>query len=52
VLQVAYLGANRLTLEGRMGDDDLSVRLVRVDLAGKLVVARGFQWVNELPFNR
>jgi hypothetical protein len=52
VLQVAYLGANRLTLEGRMGDDDLSVRLVRVDLAGKLLVARGFHWVNELPFNR
>jgi hypothetical protein len=43
-------GPNDLTLEGDIGNDRISVRLVKEDKF--LLLNRGFHWINELPFNR
>jgi len=41
-----------LELEGKVGADDLRVRLERFDPTKMLLMSRGFRWINEEPFNR
>jgi hypothetical protein len=44
--------AGELVLAGRVGGDTIVARLKRVDESKFLLNARGFNWVQELPFNR
>jgi hypothetical protein len=44
--------AGELVLSGRVGGDTIVARLKRVDETKFLLNARGFNWVQELPFNR
>jgi uncharacterized membrane protein YphA (DoxX/SURF4 family) len=41
----------RATLSGRLGADELSIEMRRID-PGFLLTHRGFHWINERPFNR
>ena len=43
---------NHLQLEGKVGLVRLSVQLERVETSNMLLLARGFHWINEQPFNR
>lgn len=51
-LTYARSGTNKLTLEGAIGSDKISVLLVKADPSKFLLTNRGFHWINELPFNR
>jgi uncharacterized membrane protein YphA (DoxX/SURF4 family) len=42
----------QVQLDGKIGADNLQVRLKHLDPTGMLLVSRGFHWVNEVPFNR
>ena len=44
--------ADHLILRGRLGSDDVVVRLRRVDEMQYLLLSRGFNWIQETPFNR
>jgi hypothetical protein len=44
--------ATHITLEGKVGANDISAALERLDTSGMLLVTRGFHWINEEPFNR
>ena len=44
--------AQHITLEGKVGANDISAALERLDTSGMLLVTRGFNWINEEPFNR
>jgi len=44
--------ADRLTLTGTVGGQQISASLKRVDLDKTNLLGRGFHWVSELPFNR
>ena len=44
--------ADHLVLEGKLGSDDLKVRLKTIDVSKFLLLSRGFHWINEFPFNR
>jgi uncharacterized membrane protein YphA (DoxX/SURF4 family) len=44
--------ADHLTLEGKVDGAELNVELERLDTSKMLLVARGFHWINEEPFNR
>jgi hypothetical protein len=44
--------ADRLTLDGRVAGRAIRMRLALVDRQGFLLVSRGFNWVQEYPFNR
>ena len=41
-----------LVLAGKVGDDSLVVRLRRFDERRFTLVSRGFNWIQELPYNR
>jgi uncharacterized membrane protein YphA (DoxX/SURF4 family) len=41
-----------VVLKGKLGDDDLDVRLRVIDEGRFLLLTRGFRWVTESPFNR
>lgn len=41
-----------LTLEGKVGQETLSMQIERFDAGKMLLVSRGFHWINETPFNR
>ncbi len=45
------LSGARATLSGRLGSDQLSIEMRRID-PGFLLTHRGFHWINERPFNR
>ena len=44
--------ADHVLLEGKLDGNALSVKLRKVDTSKFLLVNRGFQWINERPFNR
>jgi len=44
--------ANELFLEGELKGSQVHLRLQRVDLGGFRLRTRGFQWIQEVPFNR
>lgn len=44
--------ADRVRLEGTLGNDRLSIDLKTIDVSKFLLVSRGFHWINETPFNR
>jgi len=44
--------ADHLVLEGKLGSDELKVRLKSIDPQKFLLLSRGFHWINEVPFNR
>lgn len=46
------LSDESFTLKGSLGDDLLYVRLNKVNREELLLISRGFNWVNEVPFNR
>jgi len=54
ILAFTYVkpAAGELVLSGRVGGDTIVARLKRVDESKFLLNARGFNWVQELPFNR
>jgi hypothetical protein len=51
-LTYVHPDADHLELEGKVGAQDLRVRLERFDAGKMLLVSRGFHWINEVPFNR
>lgn len=42
----------RYLLEGKLGEDNLSVRLKKIHLEESTLLGRGFHWVTEVPFQR
>ena len=44
--------SQHLVLSGAVGSDSLVVRLRKLDERRFLLVSRGFNWIQELPFNR
>jgi hypothetical protein len=52
VLAYSRPDAAHVTLEGKLGNDGVSVRLRKVDMGKFLLINRGFHWINELPFNK
>jgi len=51
-LNVERPDADHLVLRGRLGSDDIVARLRRVDDTQYLLRSRGFNWIQETPFNR
>jgi hypothetical protein len=43
---------DQLVLRGRVGADSIVARLKRIDESKFLLTSRGFNWVQEQPFNR
>lgn len=41
-----------LTLEGKMLDDSVKIKLKKYDYKNFLLMGRGFHWINEYPLNR
>lgn len=52
MLSYARSDGEHLSLEGKVVDDLIAVRLRKVDLGQFLLVNRGFRWINERPYNR
>lgn len=52
VVTVARPDPDHLRIEGKIGDDQLEVRLKKMDLGGLPLTGRGFHWINEFPYNR
>ena len=46
------ISENEFLLSGTLGNDSLYVRFKKIDHEDLLLVGRGFNWVNEFPFNR
>ena len=44
--------ATHLTLEGKIGEEQVQQKLERFDGSGMLLVTRGFRLISEAPFNR
>jgi hypothetical protein len=44
--------ADHLVLDGKLGPEQLSVRLEKVDTSKMPLLNRGFHWITEFPFNR
>jgi hypothetical protein len=44
--------ADHFTLTGKVGADELDVKLRRLEVGQMRLVSRGFHWINEAPFNR
>lgn len=51
-LRYARQDADRLTLEGRVGESTLAIQLQRLELRNTLLMSRGFHWITEESFNR
>jgi uncharacterized membrane protein YphA (DoxX/SURF4 family) len=45
-------GPDRMTLDGKMGQQTIRMRLSLVDRSKFLLVSRGFHWIQDYPFNR
>ncbi|MCC5908660.1 MAG: hypothetical protein JJU13_20755 [Balneolaceae bacterium] len=43
---------NRLKLNGEAQDDSISVQLTKFDTNNFRLLSRGFNWINEFPYNR
>lgn len=43
---------DRLTLEGKMGEEPVEIKLKRIPLDSFQLKNRGFRWINEYPYNR
>lgn len=43
---------DHVALQGRIGNDDFSIRLLKIDTGKLLLKSRGYHWINEFPFNR
>lgn len=52
VLACSQPDAEHLVLKGTLQDASLEVRLKKVDESRHLLVSRGFNWIQEYPFNR
>ena len=48
----SYTANNELELRGTLGTDSLIVRMEKRSMNDILLISRGFNWVNEFPFNR
>ena len=44
--------ADHLTLQGTLHDQKVDIRMRKIDASKFLLVNRGFNWINERPFNR
>lgn len=51
-IAVVRKDATHLHLSGTIGKDAIAVDVERMDPRQKLLMSRGFHWVNEVPFNR
>lgn len=52
LLRVEQTAPGRMTLSGKVDDRDLEMRLELFPRENYLLVKRGFNWVQEYPFNR
>ncbi|WP_426755203.1 DoxX family protein [Myxococcus sp. Y35] len=52
VLTYARPEPNQLVLQGTLQDAAIEVRLTRVDESKFLLLSRGFNWIQEYPYNR
>ncbi|NVJ05489.1 DoxX family membrane protein [Myxococcus sp. AM001] len=52
VLAYTRQDANQLVLQGTLQEAAIEVRLTRVDESRFLLLSRGFNWIQEYPFNR
>jgi hypothetical protein len=52
VFQYSRPDSEHVVLDGKLNQDQLVVRLRRVDTQKFLLLNRGFNWINERPFNR
>jgi hypothetical protein len=52
VLSFAQPDAEHVTLEGKLGDDALVVKLKKMPTPEFQLVTRGFHWIQEFPYNR
>ena len=43
---------NTLSIQGRLGAQEIAVKLRRADESKTLLLNRGFHWISEFPFNR
>ena len=50
--EFSQISENEFLLSGTLGGDSLYVRLNKIDHQELLLISRGFNWVNEFPFNR
>jgi len=48
----SYTATNELELRGTLGTDSLFVRLEKRSMDDIQLISRGFNWVNEYPYNR
>ncbi len=46
------ISENEFLLRGTLGNDSLYVRFNKIDHEELLLISRGFNWVNDFPFNR
>jgi|GEM_PF-5538139 len=51
-LQYELLDSNRVRLYGLYEADTLDIVMKKQDSSDRLLINRGFHWVNEFPFNR
>jgi len=51
-LAIRRQGADRMTLDGRMGPHKVRMQLSLMDRSKFLLVSRGFHWIEDYPFNR
>jgi uncharacterized membrane protein YphA (DoxX/SURF4 family) len=51
-LRLSHSDAAHFTLEGKIGDDEISVELERFKPRDAILLSRGFHFINEVPFNR
>ena len=52
VLTYVRIDEDHLKIEGKVGGDNLSVMLGRMDAGKSLLMTRGFHWISDAPFNR
>lgn len=48
----SWTDPDHLVLEGNLAGDAMLVKLRKVDTSKKLLLSRGYHWINEFPFNR
>ena len=51
-LGVHHYGANRITLDGKLGQHTTHMQLSLMDRSKFVLLSRGFHWIQDYPFNR
>lgn len=51
-MQYSQPDSTHLILEGRIATDTVRIGMKKYDIKRFLLISRGFQWINEYPYNR